>query len=72
MLSQMSTQIFEAIFQPYFITSATSVKVVLSQSGWMIFVVVVDRILAEQCHKPGTHPLATDMSAKLLFLFVCK
>lgn len=41
-------------------------------NGFVVIVVVVDRILAEQCHKPQTHPLAIDTSAKLLFLFVCK
>lgn len=34
-------QIFEAIFQKYFTTSATSVKVVLSQSGWMVLLLLL-------------------------------
>lgn len=38
----------------------------------VVIVVVVDRILAEQCHEPRAHPSATDMSAMMLFLFVCK
>lgn len=37
-----------------------------------VVVVVVDRILAEQCRKPLALPSATDMSAMLLFLFGCK
>lgn len=56
----------QGCFEPIRLNGLVVVVVVV------VVIVVVDRIPAEQCHKPRAHPLATGMSAVLLFLFVCK